>query len=172
MRPTELIEACRESHSRLLKNVAKMTDDDVRSPSLLPNWSKAHVMTHLARNADSFVWLCEGARIGQSRQQYPTPGMREVDIEAGGSLASSDLLDDLARSCRALEASFDALDDDKWGFEVLVRTGAKSMTEIVFSRLREVEVHHLDLGVGYAIIRLAEDLRRGRTQPPTHGAAR
>jgi maleylpyruvate isomerase len=59
------------------------------------------------------------------------------------------LIADLARSCRALEVSFDALDDDKWDFEVTVRAGSRTMAEIVFSRLREVEVHHLDLAVGY-----------------------
>jgi len=132
-----------------LTNVSKLTDDEVHSPSLLPGWSRAHVVTHIARNADSFVWLAEGAKIGESRQQYPTPGMREADIETGSSLPANDLIADLARSCRALEVSFDALDDDKWDFEVTVRAGSRTMAEIVFSRLREVEVHHLDLAVGY-----------------------
>ena len=149
MRPTELIEACHESHARLLDSVAKLGDRDVRAPSSLPGWSRAHVMTHLARNADSFVWLCEGAKIGESRHQYPRPGMREADIDAGSSLSASALFDDLARACRALECSFDALADGLWDFEVTVRTGTKRLTEIAFSRLREVEVHHLDLAVGY-----------------------
>lgn len=107
------------------------------------------MITHVARNADSFTWLCAGAIAGESRHQYPTTGMREADIETGSKLPSFELLADLERSCRALDTSFDTLDDGLWDFEVSVRTGRRPLTEIVFSRLREVEVHHVDLAAAY-----------------------
>ncbi|MFF9641495.1 maleylpyruvate isomerase N-terminal domain-containing protein [Kitasatospora aureofaciens] len=36
----------------LLRTAARLCDADARAPSLLPGWSRGHVLTHLARNAD------------------------------------------------------------------------------------------------------------------------
>ncbi len=43
----------------------------MRGPSLLPEWSDGHVLTHLARNADSVVRRMEGAARGELVDQYP-----------------------------------------------------------------------------------------------------
>jgi len=46
-RPSELIDVCVASHDRLLVSVARLTDEDLRAPSRLPDWSRAHVVAHL-----------------------------------------------------------------------------------------------------------------------------
>ncbi|HVA51905.1 MAG TPA: maleylpyruvate isomerase N-terminal domain-containing protein [Acidimicrobiales bacterium] len=148
-RPTELIDVCVASHERLLVTAARLSDRDLRAPSRLPDWSRAHVVAHLARNADSHAWLFAGAKIGESRRQYPEPGMRERDIETGSALERDALLTDLTRSCRELEAEWKGLDDDRWDFLAAVSPGPRTMAEILFRRLREVEVHHVDLDVSY-----------------------
>lgn len=165
MRPTETLEACIAAHDRLLSAVAKLDDDGVRVPSLLPGWSRAHVVVHLARNADSHVWLFEGAKLGEVRHQYPSPGMREADIEAGSSRPADALIEYLTRSCHALEEAWAGLDDNRWEVMGIVTPGPRTMAEIVFRRLREVEVHHADLGVAYspsdwATVYVEEELRR------------
>jgi maleylpyruvate isomerase len=149
MRPTDLLDAAKASHDRLLVGVAELTDDDVRAPSLLPKWSRAHVIAHLARNADSHVWLFEGAVLGEVRQQYPSAASRKADIEEGSSLSADELLSDLTNSCRALETAWADLDDDLFETVQKVSPGTRTMTEIVFRRLREVEIHHVDLGLTY-----------------------
>ncbi|MET0910545.1 MAG: maleylpyruvate isomerase N-terminal domain-containing protein, partial [Ilumatobacteraceae bacterium] len=43
---------------------------DAELPSLLPGWTRGHVLTHIARNADSFVRLLEAAGRGEVVTQY------------------------------------------------------------------------------------------------------
>jgi maleylpyruvate isomerase len=148
-RPTELIAVCVASHERLLASAARLNDDDLRAPSHLPDWTRAHVLAHLARNADSHTWLFEGASVGESRRQYPEEGMRERDIEAGRTLERDVLLEDVARSCRDLEAAWNGLNDESWDFRAFVGVGSRTMSDILFRRLREVEVHHVDLDASY-----------------------
>jgi maleylpyruvate isomerase len=123
---------------------------------------RGHVITHLARNADSHVWLFEDAAAGEVRHQYPTTDSSEArpergtnptraaDIEAGAGRSADELRDDLIASCERLEAAWRALPGDLWDREGIVAAGPRTMTEFVFRRLREVEVHHVDLGLGYS----------------------
>lgn len=148
-RPDEHIAACVEGHRRLLATIATLTDDQAAAPSLLPNWSRAHVISHLARKTDSHVWLLGGAYVGEIRQQYPEPGMRERDIDAGARRSAAELREDVASAFLRFETAFDRLPNDLWGWEGIVQPGARSLAEIVFRHLRDVEVHHVDLGLGY-----------------------
>ena len=108
------IEAARAAHARLTATVAALSDSDVATPCLLPGWTRAHLISHLARNADSHTWVLEGARIGEVRDQYPRPGMREADIEAGAGRDAAALLDDLRSASARLEAAWAAMPDDAW----------------------------------------------------------
>ena len=38
--------------TRLLATATAISDTQAREPSLLPGWSRGHVLTHIARNAD------------------------------------------------------------------------------------------------------------------------
>ena len=150
-RPGEELLACAASHARLVADVATLSDDDVRKPCRLPNWSRAHLITHLARNADSFTWLVNGARLGEPRQQYPEVGMRDRDIEAGSNRSKDELYEDLALAIEGLEVAWSKLGDDQWTLVQMGSRGELTMDEIVFRRLREVEIHHVDLDVGYSV---------------------
>ena len=149
-RPSETLLACAASHARLVADVANMSENNVREPSRLPNWSRAHLITHLARNADSFSWLVDGARLGERRQQYPEVGMRDRDIAAGSTRSKSELYEDLALAIEGLEVAWSKLGDDQWTIVQDGSSGELEMSEIVFRRLREVEIHHVDLDVGYS----------------------
>ena len=45
------------STEAVFTDIEGLTDDQAREPSLLPGWSRGHVLTHLARNADAMVNL-------------------------------------------------------------------------------------------------------------------
>jgi maleylpyruvate isomerase len=147
--PTGDIEAVMTAHRLVLADVERLGDGDVRAPSRLPDWSRGHVLSHLARHADSHAWLFAGARAGEVRRQYPGKEVRAADIEAGAGRPADELRRDYRDSFERLEASWSELPDASWSREGLVSTGTSTMTDLVFRRLREVEVHHVDLDVGY-----------------------
>ena len=69
--------------TRYLGALSDLTDEDMRAPSLLPGWTRGHVVTHLARNADAFCNLLHWAESGQEHYMYDSREQRNADIEAG-----------------------------------------------------------------------------------------
>jgi maleylpyruvate isomerase len=148
-RPDSDITGCADAQARLHDSIAALTDDDVRRPSLLPDWTIAHVLTHLARNADSHVRMLEGAARGEVVWQY-AEGQREREIEEGASRSAAALVADVRESAAALEAAWSALADDVWATGASHgRGGPFSLPQQVVRRWREVEFHHADLGLGF-----------------------
>ena len=78
-----------EAHAALIDHLAAMTGRPGASPSvpsLLPGWTRGHVLTHIARNADSFVRVLEAARQGEVVTQYEGGvAGRNAAIEAGAT---------------------------------------------------------------------------------------
>ena len=136
---------------RLLASVDRLAEADVRGPSLLPGWTRAHVLTHVARNADGLAILAGNARTGEDRPMYPgAPDQRELDIEAGAGRGLGDLRLDLADSADRLMAAFADFPEEALAREVTLRSGARAYGwEIPRIRVREVEIHHVDLDAGY-----------------------
>ena len=108
--PTAWVAGCAAAQAALDADVAGLTDAVAHGPSRLPGWSVGHVLTHLARNADSVVWRLEGAAEGAVRDQYPGgPGQRQADIDAGAGRPAAALVADVARSSAAVEQVMAAL---------------------------------------------------------------
>ncbi|MEU4369660.1 maleylpyruvate isomerase family mycothiol-dependent enzyme [Micromonospora chersina] len=138
-----------EATARLLRTAAALGADDLAAPSLLPGWTRGHVLTHLARNADAFVNLLTSARTGEEIPMYASPEARSADIEAGAGRGPADLMDDLRRSAQRFTAAVAEMPVEAWGATVQARRGPWPAAMLVWGRLREVEVHHVDLGAGY-----------------------
>ncbi len=145
------IAACREAHRRVHARVADLDDATLRRPSRLPGWTVAHVLTHLARNADSVVRRLDGARAGELVEQYAGgAAARSADIEAGAARPARDVVADLVRADDAVDRAFAAADDGLWTATVHLGGGSTGLArELVFRRWREVEVHLVDVGLGY-----------------------
>ncbi|MEV8637825.1 maleylpyruvate isomerase family mycothiol-dependent enzyme [Streptosporangium sp. NPDC051023] len=138
------------SNDRLLATAAKLTDADVASASRLPGWSRGHVLTHLARNADSLVNLLTWARTGVETPQYPDPGKRDAEIEAGAGRSAKEQLTDLENSAARMAEAIATLPSARWSAAVSgTRPPIHPAWYVLARRLREVEVHHADLGTGY-----------------------
>jgi hypothetical protein len=69
----------------LLDDVHTLDTASLAAPSLLPGWTRAHVLAHVARNADALVNLLTWARTGQPRPMYADRQQRDAEIEAGGN---------------------------------------------------------------------------------------
>ena len=68
--PPRTAARCREAHARLAAIADRLSDDDVRRPSLVPGWTVGHVLAHLARNGQSMVRRIAAARSGESLEEY------------------------------------------------------------------------------------------------------
>ena len=136
---------------RLLATVDRMVDVDLRGPSLLPGWARAHVLTHLARNADGLVNLVRWARTGQETPMYAGGRAgRDADIEAGANRHIGDIRLDLNDSAERLLEAFADFPRDALEHEVRFSSGASAFGwELPVLRVREVEIHHVDLDSGY-----------------------
>lgn len=145
-----LIEQNEAAVDRLLESVAKLSDEELREPSLLPDWSKGHVLTHLARNADGLRNLLVWAQTGVETPMYPSAEARAADIEAGASRSGDELKADVSDAAKSLTSKARELPDEAWLAEVrLIRGPAEPAWSMLGRRLFEVEVHHADLGAGY-----------------------
>jgi maleylpyruvate isomerase len=145
------LEGVRRAHARLLGDLDGISDSDARAPSLLPGWSVGHVLTHLARNADSHTAMFEAAAQGRIADQYPGGAQQRIDdIEAGAGRPARELAADVRQACARLDDAWRHTDDATWalGHGRLMK-GQRPLSEIVFRRWREVEVHHADLGLAF-----------------------
>ena len=135
---------------RLIDEARIVTGPGLRAPSLLPGWSRAHVLAHLARGADAMRNLLIGARAGRDRAAYASPGARAADIDTSAAAGAKELLEDLADSAMALRTVARQLPDEAWRYQLRVLDGARfPASQLLTRRLAEVELHHCDLGIGY-----------------------
>jgi maleylpyruvate isomerase len=135
---------------RLLDDARILSEAGLRAPSLLPGWTRAHVVAHVARNADAMRKLLVGARSGESRPAYASADAREAGIEQGAGQNAAALMTDLADSAMALRTVARQLPDEAWQFQVRMLDSEPFPAALLLTRrLVEVELHHCDLGSGY-----------------------
>ncbi len=142
------MELCRSAHARLVARAESLTDDQARSASRLPGWSVGHVLTHLARNADGHTRRLEGALRGQDVPRYQ-PGQRDGDIASGAGRPAGEIVSDLRAAQVALEAVWGRSAAAGWPNRQFLGDDHWQTTGSPARRLREVEIHHVDLGLGY-----------------------
>ncbi|MEV7091613.1 maleylpyruvate isomerase family mycothiol-dependent enzyme [Amycolatopsis sp. NPDC051045] len=161
-----LLDGVRRLDDEWARAIGGLGEPELRAPSALPGWSRAHVLAHVARNADGLHNLLTWADTGVETPMYPSADARERDIEAGAQHAAADLLADFVASAGRFERYAAAMPDDAWAREVRNRQGAP-VTGVVVARMRlsELTIHLADLDRGYDLDRvltllgpLAEDV--------------
>lgn len=144
------VELCLSAHQRVLKTLADLDDDTVRQPSLLPDWTVGHVVTHLARNADGHARRLEAALRGEDVKRYPGgEAQREREIEEGHARPAQVMVEDLRTSQERLEDVWRRCAERGWTFDVPDRDDDWPLPDSPKRRLRETELHHSDMGLGY-----------------------
>ncbi|MFB7086743.1 maleylpyruvate isomerase family mycothiol-dependent enzyme [Streptomyces sp. NPDC056296] len=146
----------RDATERLLNAVGKLDNASVTESSRLPGWTRGHVLAHLARNADALVNVLEG------RPMYVSGEARDADIERDAPRPLDAQLTDVRESAVRFQDASAALAD--WSRTVELRGGiTDSASRLPFRRWVEVELHHVDLGIGYEL----EDLPAQFTERET-----
>lgn len=138
--------------------LGSLAEADFAGPSLLPGWTRKHLVAHLAANADAVGNLATWAATGIPTPMYSSPEQRAADIEAGSRLAGSALLEWFERSAGDLHRAWDALDESAWAASVVTAQGRTvPASESPWMRAREVMVHAIDLGTGVTFADLPAD---------------
>jgi maleylpyruvate isomerase len=127
--------------------VSGMSIDQVEQPSALPRWSRGHVIAHVVLNGEAFVAVARGLRSGQDAFMYSGgPAERDHDID---DLATRPLKEPLDRTRTANDALNDAWEPPPPIGECATGQGhpAFSSSTVLQRRLRELQVHLIDLGL-------------------------
>ena len=138
-----------QSTGRLLATAGTLTDAQAAGASRLPGWTRGHVLTHLARNADGFRNLLAWADTGRETPMYPSEEARARGIEAGAGRSATELAADVRASAAALAGAAQDLPARAWDAPVARRGGTFPARGILARRLSELEIHHVDLDAGY-----------------------
>ncbi|WP_328770151.1 maleylpyruvate isomerase family mycothiol-dependent enzyme [Streptomyces sp. NBC_00286] len=139
----------REGTALLLGATDRLSDPDLRAPSSLPGWTRAHVIGHVARNAEALVRLATWARTGVPTPMYASREQRTAEIDASATLPPDVLREQLKSTAAELDDALSALDPTAWGTEVRSALGRTiPAAEIPWMRVREVWLHTIDLAAG------------------------
>ncbi|SED21981.1 maleylpyruvate isomerase [Streptomyces sp. 3213] len=142
-----------DATERLLTAAAALDNATAAEPSRLPRWSRNHVLAHIARNADALVNVLQG------RPMYATASVRDADIERDAPRPLDVQLADVRESGARFQEAGAAPAD--WSRTVELRNGVvDTASRVPFRRWAEVELHHVDMGIGYELEDLPEEFTR------------
>ncbi|MFC3577503.1 maleylpyruvate isomerase family mycothiol-dependent enzyme [Streptomyces yaanensis] len=155
-----LLEWLASGTSLLHTQLSRADEAWVTGPSTLPGWRNAHLLTHVARNADALTNLVTWAATGVETPMYPhgTEGCLR-DIEEGARRTAQVILKDVKDSAVRLQQALDELPVITLGRTVRTAQGRLVAASLIpWLRIREVWIHLVDLGTGVTFEALPEDL--------------
>jgi len=148
--PLVLLPEVDRATARLLATARKLDDAAVAEPSRLPDWTRGHVLAHVARNADACVRLLTWARTGERHPQYESAESRAAGIDRDAGRTAAEHVTDLSDTAAHIDDAVAQMPPEAWAARVEWLSGkATAAAYVVWSRLREVELHHVDLDAGY-----------------------
>lgn len=154
------LDAVGPATERLIGAVGQLNDATVRQPSRLPGWSRAHLVTHLARNADAMVNLLTWARTGVEHAAYASQADRDADIVEGAVRPHQLLLEDLGAASERFADAAGSVPDSAWTATVTnnLKDVSFQAAEIPWLRLTEAWLHLVDLDVGVDVTAIPDEL--------------
>ena len=140
-----------EAGQRLTRTVDGLHADDWGADSLLPGWTRAHVVAHLALNGEALGSVLHGAIDHAQVPMYASQESRDTDIE---ELSQGDpvvLRDRLLGSLTTFVDAVRSVPEEAWdsGFERTPGGPTYPLDAVPLMRVREIEIHHADLGLDY-----------------------
>jgi maleylpyruvate isomerase len=137
---------------RLIRTVDGMADSAYAEPSLLPDWSRGHVVAHLALNAEGLAAALRGLTEGESVPMYASQEARDSDIATLGSAGPTAIRSRLLGAVTDFTDAVVAVPEEAWDVAIDRTPGQRGFKAgaAPSMRHREVEIHHADLGLGYS----------------------
>jgi maleylpyruvate isomerase len=158
MTAVEWMDSCTEL---FLGTVDGLSDSALAEPSLLPDWSRKHVVAHVHFNALALGRLVSWASTGVESRMYAGPEQRVAEIEGASSRPAHELRALVHRSAEELAGAVAALPEDAWSHLVVTARGREvPASQVPWMRAREVAVHAVDLSAGPGFDDLPPELLR------------
>lgn len=129
--------------------LAGLPDSSFTEPSILPGWTRSHVIAHIGLNARGLANLARWAATGVETPMYESQDRRNSDIEEWALRTPAELRELAASGRDTLDAAWDALDATTWQAQVRGTTGPPyPATGTVWKRAKEAWIHSVDLDAG------------------------
>jgi len=139
----------RRGQAYFSRKVNELSDDELDRPSLLPGWSRRHLIGHVGLNARALTRLTAWAATGVETPMYESPGQRLEEIELAATLPAQALRNLSDHAAIHLTVEWRDLTDGQWQHEVRTAQGrVVPASETVWMRTREVWIHAVDLDNG------------------------
>lgn len=145
----ELLSVARAGNAYFGELLARLSDEQFAEASLLPGWTRAHVIAHMCYNAFGLSRLMDWASTGVETPMYTSMDARTKEIEEGATRDPQVLRDLWADGIARLEAGWAAADDATWHATVRTARGDEIPAYVtLWMRSREIWVHAVDLDAG------------------------
>jgi maleylpyruvate isomerase len=133
------------------RKLNELTDAELDGDSMLPGWTRRHVVAHVGYNARAIARLIERAATGVETPMYSSPEARNHEIDFGATLSPIALRNLFDHSAVHLNVEWRDLPADAWHHKVKTAQGRTvPAEETVWMRTREVWLHAVDLDNGAA----------------------
>jgi maleylpyruvate isomerase len=127
----------------------RLFDVDLDGASLLPGWTRRHVVAHVGYNARAIARLVDWAATGVKTPMYESTHARKDEIDFGATLPPEALRNLVEHSAIDLDVRWRDLPSDRWAERVTTAQGREvPASETVWMRTREVWLHAVDLDSG------------------------
>ncbi|MBP1136842.1 maleylpyruvate isomerase [Arthrobacter sp. PvP023] len=145
--PDALLAELHKAADVVASQAGKLTEEDVTAPSLLPGWTRGHVLAHLAGISNAMARQLEFAGRGETVELYDggfEGRTKAIEMSAGHTLEQhrADVDSALEHALRA----FDALDASAWQVPISYRGGV--VMDGGLALWRELVIHASDLNTG------------------------
>lgn len=149
-KPESDLERVAAAQARLMVTLEVLVDEDTARASGLPGWTVGHLLTHIARNADSHRRRAEAAAQHQVVEQYRGGyAGRAREIETGARRSGAELVYDVRQSAEELASTWERLPQDVWQFPTRDVAGReRPLNALPRRRWQELEIHVVDLKLG------------------------
>lgn len=139
----------RRGQAYFSRKLNELRSDQLDAPSLVPGWTRRHVVAHVGLNARALTRLTEWAATGVETPMYASPEERDQEIELAATLPARALRNLSAHAAVHLDVEWRDLTEEAWRASVRTALGrVVPASETVWMRTREVWVHAVDLDDG------------------------
>ena len=147
--PHSELALARRGTAYFARRLMELRDDELDAPSLLPGWTRRHLIAHVGYNARAVARLVEWARTGVETPMYASDTQRGEEIAFGSTLPARALRHLVEHATVHLNVEWRDLDESGWKARVVTAQGRTvPARETAWMRAKEVWVHAVDLDNG------------------------